>query len=1022
MSSHHRALTVLLGALVLAAEVPAAPTQGPLPGVPCTFALSFDDETLTATQSGGKPQPLAVTGQTAFVPGVVGKALCLLADGTTVTYARQGNLTLPGAVSFWLQPRRDRLPGQATYFWWTRDSTAGYLGVQDNTYTQLDLWLQYFRGVSDRNVLGSFPWEKGRWYHVALNLSQKVELYLDGRLLGSATLERSLSESELGPFILGHPGPNQFALDELRLFSRTLTPDEIRTLSLGSAALEGRISYYPTPNRLALEASATAQALEQGRFEMVVATGQQVLARYPFPATSWRALPGGTLSLMEAVGLPELQDGTYAVWLQESRSDGTPAREHLRRDFVVRHYEWQNNTLGKSHTIIPPFTPLEVRGDKVNAILRTHTLGDLGLWSQVVSLDRRLLARPIRLQVQGAGKLIRGRATDVHVVVAQPDMVSVAAHSRYGPTDVSALCTFDYDGLMKVDLTLAPAAAAVEAPVLDRVWLEIPVRPDVATLFHAVGEQLRANPAGEIPAGRGVVWQSRSLQQPHLDNFIPYLWVGGEERGICWAADWDKDWVHAATNSAVELLREADAVTIRVNFISQPIALTAPRTFTFGLHASPVKPLPADWRQRVFDFHYPGRGRYPLLQPWSVGFHYSWGSVYPLDQDFSLVRELAEATRHSFDPFGPPPNPGEYDPRALIAGWQKKVLGHDPAIAADALRAELEFGFHCARGLALRQPPGKLIYYTCMCYGTLTPEKASFADEWLGQEGQMHSSDSWVDLAVWSADRMLECGMGGIYLDNAFLLAKYNWPLGEGYVDEQGTVHPSFGIWRQRAHVRRLATMMCDKGREPLLWVHMTNANLLPVLSFAQANLSWEWKAGSSDFQDRFTPDYVRAESIGRQAGTIPIVLGQVEGIPTDSAEYVRVTRTALALALPHEIFFYGGTFHCPTALQARDIIAAFRDEPGTTAYPYWEKGAVLQTSGNLLVTAYRHQGELLLVIGNLAEAGTYTVTLDAKGLQLKEITSAVNAETQAAIPVAGAGLTLAIAKHDLALVRVQCR
>jgi len=381
-----------------------------------------------------------------------------------------------------------------------------------------------------------------------------------------------------------------------------------------------------------------------------------------------------------------------------------------------------------------------------------------------------------------------------------------------------------------------------------------------------------------------------------------------------------------------------------------------------------------------------------------------------LDKDFAYVHKLAETKRN-----------GRIDGE-FIEKWVKKVMEHPGPLShrndREYVRRHVTLAFRSAMSLYQRDPPGQILYYSAAQETTdLLPENITFNDEWQYFK-RMHSPASFRDYAVWYADKMLQAGMGGIYVDNVYLATSVNWAMEEAYVGEDGEVYPSLGIWRLRELIRRLSIMMYEKGYEPLVLVHMTNANMLPVLSFAQVILGWEWKYGLKDFQDRFTADYVRAVNMGRQTGTVPLVLGGVTGVAEDSNEFIRLTRTGLALALPHEIFFYGGSrMHAPTAIRARDIISQFRSRPNTEAHPYWDSYRLVETQGDLLITLYRYQDNLLLVIGNMGEAGHYTVRINREKLGLGEILKAVNSEISQDIPVKDNNIDLYIKKHDFALI-----
>ena len=983
-----------------------------------SFHLSFDQENLQADKSRGRGDPIEVQGEISFVKGMSGQAL-FLKDGTKIVYDHRDNLTVPGAISFWVQLHRDRISGkppqpfEATYFWSTRYQPKGYLGLQDSVYGQLNLWLHHFPNMKQWNVSAPMPWKKDHWFHMLINLhGQQVELFLDGRRIAQAKLERSLEIEELGQFILGH-SRNQYAIDELRLFSRLLMPSEVERLALGGYPLRGRIAYLPSLQALVIEAGSDPAMREASSPDLIVTDvdEKQILMKRPLKQEEWLHTAAGILRLRRVVKLPMLREGTYRAWLQETSTPGVEGGKWLKRDFVVKRYEWENNNLGKSDVVIPPFTPLEVSGNKVKSVLRVHDLGGLGLWQQVESLGRGILSRPISLNVTSGGKSLPWKHNPVKILESKPHRVKTEATSSNVLMEVIASGEFDYDGLMKITLQLTPTSPQI----IDHLWLEIPVKEEIAILFHAVGEHIRANPAGFIPAGKNIVWESRSLPQSNIDNFIPYIWVGGEERGICWAADWDKDWIHSQERSAVELVRRHGEILIRVNFINGPIQLKRPRAISFALQASPVKPMPQDWRNLVFDFGYPGRGRFPLLWPPSWGGHYGWASRYPLDKDLTYIYKLAETQRS-----------GGID-RDFIEKWIKRIVEHPGPLShrddREYVRRSVEYAFRSAKSLYQRDPPGKLLYYSAAQETTeLLPENATFNDEWQYFK-RMHSPASFRDYAVWYADKMLEAGMGGIYVDNVYLATSFNWAMDEAYIGEDGEVHPSLGIWRLRELIRRLSVMMYEKRYEPLVMAHMTNANMLPVLSFAQVILGWEWKYGATDFQERFTPGYMRAVNIGRQTGTVPLVLDGVTGVEKDSEEFIRLTRTGLALALPHEIFFYsGGKMHAPTAITARDIISQFRSRTNIEAYPYWDNHTIVESDSNLLATVYRYQDNLLLVIGNTGNTGHYAVRINVEQLGLDKLLKAINRESGQSIPVEDNILDIFIKKHDFVLIEATCK
>ena len=86
----------------------------------------------------------------------------------------------------------------------------------------------------------------------------------------------------------------------------------------------------------------------------------------------------------------------------------------------------------------------------------------------------------------------------------------------------------DIDGCMKVTLELSQH----DRTPIDALEVTIPLRADQVSLMHACGDGMRSNYGGALPAGTGVVWESKFASRGRLlGTFLPYLFVGGPERG-----------------------------------------------------------------------------------------------------------------------------------------------------------------------------------------------------------------------------------------------------------------------------------------------------------------------------------------------------------------------------------------------------------------------------------------------------------------------------------------------------------
>ncbi len=705
--------------------------------------------------------------------------------------------------------------------------------------------------------------------------------------------------------------------------------------------------------------------------------------------------------------LPALPDGRFRADLYadtgDAAADAKPVKSALfehRSDF-----DWLNNGIGISDEVIPPFTPLTVQGREVGAVLRTHTLTDDGLWGRIVADGADILAAPMRFEVRQDGKPQPVRGT-LRVVETAPHRVVTEAAWQAGSVRGLTRGTLDYDGCLKVTLDLNQEG---DAPV-EALDLVIPLKDARTPLMHACGDGLRINFGGAVPAGTGEVWSSLKASRSDLiGTFLPYLWVGEEGRGLCWFAANDRDWVvdTGDKTAALALERNNGTLALRIRLIQKPARLTRTHRITFGLMATPAKPMPADWRQTGL-FH--GGKRNATF----LGMCMYWGGqlygVFPMDRDFTVVRKIAESAKE-----------GKRDD-AFFADY----IGKHPDVAN-----EVRWSAN------LRNAQALVPYTNLRGANTFTPEWRVYQDEWRrGNFGWRQTkpdltsgsidfsvipTPSHIDFLLYYYREFLRAGMDGIYWDNICLYANANRVTSEGYVREDGLFQPEADIWRLREVTKRTAVLAHQLGKTNVNMPHMTNASLIPVFSWTGFYLGWEWKYGDSDWQERFSRAYIRSINIGRQAGNIPGVLeGHTHQI-ADPEKRAWVQRTRAGVVLTHEIIV-----QMPDPLLQRAREAMFALGYGSDAarvHTYWDANPVLSVTGldsSWLVVA--NDERLMLVLCDWGDGSPAAeLTLDTQRLGLAAGFTASNWEQpEQTFTAVGGRLTLpAIKRHDVLILTI---
>ncbi len=785
-----------------------------------------------------------------------------------------------------------------------------------------------------------------------------------------------------------------------------------------------------------------ADAVRSAEIRLLAPDGKALLAK----TMTWEGECGEL-----QVEVPPLAEGVYTL---EARLPGVKAP--VTRTIMRKRFPWEGNRLGITDKVLPPFTPITVKGKRVGVVLRTHTVGGLGLWDSVLATGNvsaggpaELLAGPMTLVANGTDTILgsgRFRKKAAHEVVyeGQAEHPAVAVHVR---------TVTEYDGCMRVELTLSPpesggwnnfidkvrdkvrdkgpasrGAQRHEVGTLNSLWLDIPLRAEHAPLFHATTTNLRMNPSGAVPPGEGVVWDSKGFEAVEgnsrlngqwFGNFKPYLWVGAEERGLAWFADNDAGWVldldaesPAAAVACQELIRDGERVILRLNLVQKPITLTEPRTIVFGLMASPAKPMPADWRTR------PGEQLIYWMGAQYWGSDCGWIAKYPRRGDLSPLdmmkaRRLGEPV--DFDAFKKAFDERNFQPGMPIGEHQRSTLLYlfEPAssMAAGAGR-DRRFSVYW-EGFYMTNP--------------LHDEWETFKHEWGATPASPSTgaiSPSYRDFAVWWGAQFIRRGMG-LYFDNACPIAEFNPLISNAYRLPNGHMQASAGIWARRDYLKRIWILHRTEA-DPRLpvgqVVHMTNTHIIPYLVWNDVNLDLEMGYYPRPMQDKFTAEFLRTQTIGRQSGAYPEAIANVSGWEPpeerpDAERQLELRRNHWLALTVHEI--RAQPHHVSDICKILVDFGYGRDD--CRVFNYWDKGFPLVGSDPAVKTLLlERNGELMIVFASWnPEAAKVSLTLDSAALGV-DVKEALNAETGATVAFDGREIRLDLEGYEVGIVKVK--
>ncbi len=783
--------------------------------------------------------------------------------------------------------------------------------------------------------------------------------------------------------------------------------------------LQMRFAYYPSRNILRVEANISGMP-EDADIQSIHAlvrehwTGDAVKT-VEFP------LDGFVNGRQERrVELPPLE-GHYDLMLHVV-GDNVPV-DRITRHFERTVFPWEGAAAGRSTEVFPPFTPLRVAGNTLHAVLRTHELNAFGLLDQITATSAHtgvsgvLLAEPMRYTAIMGGEAAPARAEASRVVSSRAHEVVTEGAFSAGALDATWQNTWDYDGCVKVELTLHPTGGLA----VDDLTLEIPFTAAQATLIHANSDMIRTPVARRLPAEQGELWNgSQVVDSGFIPNFTPYVYVGNAVRGLCWFAENDRNWGWDPQTPNMRLVREGDRVVLRVHLINRPTVIDEARTITFGMLAAPVKPRvnphadenPHWWRHRF------QRDRY-----WMLGTDINWfavgnpyaGPFYPVGKDLYLWEMLSRSNREGvssaeIDAFV------EYGRKHYLPGGKGQTC-----VQSWVSHARGNMSWHQPRG---ETPGNNMVFYYNRAAGSGTPDEfRTFRHEWsrdeFGEGGYLAPPESYINFTLYWFARSFEIGNNkGVYVDEWFIAPNTNTEMTDAYRRADGSIVPAAGIWALREWQKRTFVMMNERGMLPFAFPHMTSFSPLPMLAFATAQYDWEWKYSAGDVQTRYTRDMLQLLSTGEQAGVWPVPLHDHGRLARDPW----TQRTFAAVRILHEL---DGTQANSGTRELLHLVWEMLDKPGLEVYRYWDERPQPVTTADpdipTIVYAVPGKDALAGVVSYARQDEAVTVRVDLEALGLDGGCTVTDAESGERFVLGDDGaFTLPLKRHDIRLIRFQ--
>jgi hypothetical protein len=641
--------------------------------------------------------------------------------------------------------------------------------------------------------------------------------------------------------------------------------------------------------------------------------------------------------------------------------------------------EWLGSTAGISDEVLAPWTPVVAAGSRVEVWGRRYTLGALTLPVEIVARDCRLLSRPITLAGTAGGKPIVWQGSG-RLAQSQPSRARLVGKAQSGLLQCEAIAEIEYDGMLRCDLRLRPVAGRVD---VERLVLEVPLVAQHAKYLHTW-------PGHWGTAGNSAALPADGFRGP----FKPFVWLGDEWRGLAWFAESDRNFTLAAKQSALEIVRGAGSVTLRINLIGTRKTLDGPLDYTFGFQATPVKPaVPDAWDCRICHngaygmesrpSPVPGQGKtlldfMAMRGVRTICFHEHWTDIqnYPATTHGEQLRKLVAACHQH--------------------GMQLLLYhGYELSNIAPEWDAWHEQCLVAPRAGGYRRKPDQIDYIVCY-------------------------RSPWQDFLAHGLKRLIdEYHIDGVYLDGTSEpWACANLRHGCGYRKAGGSVGATYPIFSTRSMMRRIYTIVRAHRPDGQVNVHQSTCMTTPTLAFATSYWDGEQLQSvkrAANAQDVLPMDAFCAEFMGHNYGVPAELLWYSSG---------PFTRTeAVAMGLLHDV----PVRPVLTAeIETSGRIWRVFDEFGRKQaqwLPYWENAKYVQTTpADARVSLYNRPGKGLVavVVNTGRQAANVELSFDLKALAQPGPLTAHNVMTDRPVELRAGRVKMQLAPLDFALLRVQ--
>ncbi len=859
----------------------------------------------------------------------------------------------------------------------------------------------------------------GQWSFIAfVHDPQRKELriYVNGILSNRQARNENIGGTDTTILAIGRYAGNNSnwfhgLIDEVRIYNRALSNDQIKSLhelNLTSSFRRIKLTTAHLFSRRRVRADVDVRNL------LPLSRGVSIAVRLMHA--------GEANVLQEKLIDPLPESGKQQV--EFSTAGLPPGRYEIRASLIggkeqiepavgtftaASRPAWLGTTEGRSDEVLAPWTPLRVRKERSLAVEmwgRSYHFSDRPRIDQIETLDRAILAGPIRLVAKVGGKPVRWSSPPAELKKETGSHVRIVQRATGSRLALTLCHDIEYDGLIKTKVSIESSNAVR----LDELVLEIPLSRQYAKNLYSSPYGLRTwfIYPGKLRPGM-------LPDEGKVTGYRPtVLWIGDERGGLAWMSDSGLNWYANEPDKATEIIVDDSRVLVRLRMVATPVQLD-PQTqaathptglpamqpasgvsrldYTFALQATPVKPIEQSaWDRRIASSPWYGED-FSILERRIEG---KPAIDYFAEQGVKTIFLLNWTEFFSYTrPVG-----FEDDLRRFVKAAHERGMKVMPYVGGFLLsERSREWSFLKDEVIGLRSIPDATVrgyfgyhenkqYANRVCYRSVM-------------------SDFLVDGIAHLID---EYDIDGVYLDSTVYPSPcLNTLHGCGYIRPDGTVAHVNPIFEIRELLKRIYTVVKTRKPDGVIDAHVPPSMNIAAVSWATSYWAGEsLKRTRGPLLESLPLDHFRVE-----------FMGHPWGVPAEFLQYTLLENTpkgfkqACAVSLLHDVPVRAhGTLEYVRINSSLWKLFDRFDRKGAEWHPYWNNAEFVTVEGDgAYASLYRHpKNGTLIVVSKLKQDDAATsIQLQLGKLGLPKDVDATDALTGDAIECEGGRIALAL-------------